>query len=83
MGRSRVLHQTFAKEKSERTHSMEYFQRFAKRRITEISVEVITFEILFTTAKRMRELIKNECSSIWISILKNVYKPTFLCKQFD
>jgi hypothetical protein len=83
MGRSRILHQTFAKEESERDFSMENFQRFAERRITERSVEDITFEILFAVAKRMRELIKNERNFIWTFILKNVYKTTFLYKQFD
>ena len=83
MGRSRVLHQTFAKAQSDRDFSVKNFQRFAKRRITERSVEDINFEVLFAGAKRMRELIKNERNSIWTFILKNVHKPTFLRKQFD
>ena len=74
---------TFAKEQSERDFSMENFQRFAKRRITERAVEDVNFEVLFAVAKRMRELIKSERNSIWTFILKNVYKPIFLRKQFD
>jgi hypothetical protein len=73
----------FAAEQSKGDFSVEHFQRFAKRRITERAVEDINLEVLFGVAKRMRDLIKNERNSIWTFILKNVYKPIFLRKQFD
>jgi hypothetical protein len=63
--------------------SAQRFITFAKRRITEAKVDEVTLEILYNVAKRMRELIKKERNSIWTFILKNVYKPVFLQKQFD
>jgi hypothetical protein len=74
---------SFAKEQRDRDFSSEHFQQFARRRLTEISVDDVTLGVLFSVAKRMRELIEKERNSIWTFILKNVYKPIFLRKQFD
>jgi len=73
----------FALQNDKADFSAQRFVVFAKRRIGEAKVDEVTLEILYNVAKRMRDLIKNKRNSIWTFILKNVYKPTFLQKQFD
>lgn len=73
----------FAKEQSKENFSEKQFCLFAKRRITEATVDDETLEVLFHVAKRMRTLIEKERNSIWAFILKNVYRPLLLEKHFD
>jgi hypothetical protein len=74
---------SFALQSEKADLSPARFAAFAKRHIAQANVDDVTLETLFNVARRMRELMDKERNSIWTFILKNVYKPTFLQKQFD
>lgn len=73
----------FANGQGKQVLTEEQFRRFAKRRITEAVVDDSTLDVLYGVAKRMHYLKEKERNSIWAFILKNVYKPIFLRKQFE
>jgi hypothetical protein len=75
--------ETFSKEQQHGEFDVQDFTRFVKKTITEVKVDEDTTDVLFQLAKRLGELHRTQRNSIWVFILKNVYKPIFLKKKFD
>jgi len=73
----------FANTVQKHEFSEERFRTFARRKISDVDVDDTTLDVLYGVSKRMRYLKEKERNSIWAFILKNVYKPIFLRKQFD
>jgi len=60
----------------------EAYENFIKQHVPQVTDEN-TIDMLFYTAKAMKELIEEEKDSIWAYVMKNMYKPLFLKEKFD
>jgi type I restriction-modification system DNA methylase subunit len=69
-------------EAEEETFHTMLFQRIPA--LAEIDRSRAIAKVLYETSKAMAQLIKLRRDTVWAFILKNIYKPLFLCNQkFD
>lgn len=62
--------------------NLEAHENFIKQHVPQLQ-DKNTIDMLFYTAKAMKELIEEEKDSIWAYVMKNMYKPLFLKEKFD
>jgi hypothetical protein len=62
--------------------NLEAYENFIKQYIPQLN-DKNTIDMLFYTAKAMKELIEERKDSIWAYVMKNMYKPLFLRERFD
>lgn len=62
--------------------SLEAYENFIIQHTPQIK-DKSTIDMLFYTAKAMKELIEEEKDTIWAYVMKNMYKPLFLKEEFD
>ncbi len=62
--------------------NLEAYGNYIKQNIPQVA-DKNTIDMLFYTAKAMKELIEEEKDSIWAYVMKNMYKPLFLKEKFD
>jgi type I restriction-modification system DNA methylase subunit len=62
--------------------TLEAYENFVSQHVPQIK-DKNTIDMLFYTAKAMKELIEEEKDTIWAYVMKNMYKPLFLKEKFD
>lgn len=62
--------------------NLEAYANFIRQHIPAID-DKSTIDMLFYTARAMKELIEEEKDTIWAYVMKNMYKPLFLKERFD
>ncbi|MEW6409065.1 MAG: N-6 DNA methylase [Nitrospirota bacterium] len=62
--------------------TLEAYENFVKQHIPQLN-DKNTIDMLFYTAKAMKELIEEGRDTIWAYVMKNMYKPLFLKHKFD
>jgi SAM-dependent methyltransferase len=62
--------------------TLEAYENFMKQHVSQVN-DKNTIDMLFYTAKAMKELIEEEKDTIWAYVMKNMYKPLFLKEKFD
>jgi type I restriction-modification system DNA methylase subunit len=62
--------------------TLEAYENFVSQHVPQIK-DKNTIDMLFYTAKAMKELIEEEKDTIWAYVMKNMFKPLFLKEKFD
>ncbi|MBA7508707.1 hypothetical protein ES705_00639 [subsurface metagenome] len=73
----------FAINYKERDISIEIFRKYVNNYFIKKVIETNTIKTLYSIADAVKELIEEDRDTIWIYILKNLYKPYFLHNKFD
>lgn len=59
------------------------FEKFLKRSHGDLFEDDREVQVLYTVAEALKEMIEEGRDTIWVFVLKNIYKPLFLRDRFD